>query len=151
MNDVCLDTLRVHDGGSVGSGTVHAGDLCGFWDTNSQGVTNMTSTGNKATLHVETDATAAYRGFEIIVVAYTMGNLTANTRHLYNICTALCKCSANVLCLLGCCSDFLPKKHEVWTNVELMLGQSRRRWANIKSTLVQRPVFAGYCLVAFQC
>ena len=31
-----------------------------------------------------------------------------------------------------------------WTNVGLMLGQRRRRWANIKPTLVQWVVFAGF-------
>ena len=30
-----------------------------------------------------------------------------------------------------------------WTNVGLLLGQRRRRWANIKPTLVQGPVPAG--------
>ena len=29
------------------------------------------------------------------------------------------------------------------TNVDLMLGQRRRRWTNIKSVLAQRPIFAG--------
>ena len=29
-----------------------------------------------------------------------------------------------------------------WNNVDLMLGQRRRRWANIKSTLAQSFVFA---------
>ena len=29
------------------------------------------------------------------------------------------------------------------TNVVLMLGQRRRRWANIKTTLVRRTVLSG--------
>ena len=33
-----------------------------------------------------------------------------------------------------------------WHNVELMLDQRRRRWANINPTLCQCLVFAGYCL-----
>ena len=36
-----------------------------------------------------------------------------------------------------------PANTRCWTNVDLMLAQSRRRWANIKSTLVQGLVFAG--------
>ena len=36
-------------------------------------------------------------------------------------------------------------------NVVLMLGQRRRRWANIKTTLVKRPVFAGCMLVCVLC
>ena len=33
--------------------------------------------------------------------------------------------------------------HGHWTNAGLMLGQRRRRWPNIKTTLFQRLVFAG--------
>ena len=36
-----------------------------------------------------------------------------------------------------------PANTRRWTNVGLMLGQRRRRWANINPTLVQRLVFAG--------
>ena len=34
-----------------------------------------------------------------------------------------------------------------WTNVVLMLGQSRRRWPSIKTTLVQRLLLAGMLFV----
>ena len=36
-----------------------------------------------------------------------------------------------------------PSKMRRWTNVGFMLGQRRRRWANIKPTLIQRLMFAG--------
>ena len=36
-----------------------------------------------------------------------------------------------------------PANTRRWTNVGLMLGQRRRRWANINTTLVQCLVFAG--------
>ena len=36
-----------------------------------------------------------------------------------------------------------------WTNVVLMLGQRRRRWPNIKTTLAQGLVFAVVCRVDF--
>ena len=36
-----------------------------------------------------------------------------------------------------------PANTRRWTNVDLMLAQSRRRWVNIKATLVQSLVFAG--------
>ena len=55
--------------------------------------------------------------------------------------------------LISCCSAMqsqpntlahhIPANTRHWTNVCLMLGQRRRRWANIKPTLVQRLVFAG--------
>ena len=40
---------------------------------------------------------------------------------------------------MGQACDIYPANTRRWTNVGLMLGQSRRRWANIKPTLVQRP------------
>ena len=39
-----------------------------------------------------------------------------------------------------------PENTRWWNNVVLMLGQRRRRWANIKTALFHRLVFAG-CLV----
>ena len=36
-----------------------------------------------------------------------------------------------------------PANTRRWNNVDLMLAQRRRRWANIKSTLFHRLVFAG--------
>ena len=36
-----------------------------------------------------------------------------------------------------------PANTTRWTNADLMLGQRRRRWTNIKTALVQRLVFAG--------
>ena len=36
-----------------------------------------------------------------------------------------------------------PSKHGTF-DVVFMLGQRRRRWANIKTTLVKRMVFTGY-------
>ena len=37
-----------------------------------------------------------------------------------------------------------PANPRRWTNADLMLGQLRRRWTNIKSALVQFLVFSGY-------
>ena len=37
----------------------------------------------------------------------------------------------------------IPANTTHWSNVGLMLGQRRRRWANIKPTLFQSVVFAG--------
>ena len=39
-----------------------------------------------------------------------------------------------------------PAKKRRWSNGFLMLSQRHRRWPNIKTTLVQRLVFAGTCL-----
>ena len=36
-----------------------------------------------------------------------------------------------------------PETTRRWTNVGLMVGQRHRQWANIKTTMVQRLVFAG--------
>ena len=38
----------------------------------------------------------------------------------------------------------LPSKHETLPNAGLMLGQRRRRWANINPALGQRLVLAGF-------
>ena len=43
-------------------------------------------------------------------------------------------------------ADCLPKKHNIWSNVGLLLGHRLRRWPNTKPTLVQNIVFAGCCL-----
>ena len=43
-----------------------------------------------------------------------------------------------------------PNKHEMLTSVGLMLGQRRRPWPNIKSTLDQRLVFAGIRVLFFR-
>ena len=40
------------------------------------------------------------------------------------------------------CKD-IPENTGRSINADLMLGQRRRRWANIKSALDERPVFAG--------
>ena len=45
--------------------------------------------------------------------------------------------------LQQCDDQSEPANTRRWTNVGLMLGQRRRRWANIKPTLVQRLVLAG--------
>ena len=39
-----------------------------------------------------------------------------------------------------------PGKHEALAHVGLMLGQRRRRWADVSPTLGQRLVFAGHVL-----
>ena len=39
---------------------------------------------------------------------------------------------------------YIPGNTRHWTNVGLMLGQRRRRWANIKLTLVQCLALMGY-------
>ena len=39
--------------------------------------------------------------------------------------------------------DNSPKNTRRWTNADLMVGQRRRRWAIIESTLFQRLVFVG--------
>ena len=36
-----------------------------------------------------------------------------------------------------------PAKTIHWNNVVLMLGQRRRRWANVKTTLVERLVLVA--------
>ena len=41
------------------------------------------------------------------------------------------------------CHIALPAHTRLWTNVVLMLAQRRRRWANIKTTLVQSLVCVG--------
>ena len=38
---------------------------------------------------------------------------------------------------------FQPSKHETLPNIDAMLGQRRRRWPNIASTLGERLVFSG--------
>ena len=40
-----------------------------------------------------------------------------------------------------------PANTRRWGNVGFMLGQRRRRWANIKPTLAQRLVFAGNTII----
>ena len=96
-----------------------------------------------------------------------MVQFQANTEHLYNICTMLAQRRrrwANVVQMLYKCfafagivsrgtgnkciwphnwtwqavvkQTFLANTRR-WTNGDLMLAQSRRRWVNIKSTLVQ--------------
>ena len=40
----------------------------------------------------------------------------------------------------------IPANTVRWNNDVLMLGQRRRRWANIKTLLFQRVVFAGMVL-----
>ena len=36
-----------------------------------------------------------------------------------------------------------PRKHKTLTQCWFMLGQCRRRWANVKPPLVQRSMFIG--------
>ena len=55
----------------------------------------------------------------------------------------LYKCYTNVLCLLGQ-EDFLSNIVHLF-NVGSMLGQRRRRWPNIKTTLDQCPVQVVSC------
>ena len=46
----------------------------------------------------------------------------------------------------------MPVNKRRWSNVALMLARRRRRWANIKTTLVQSLSFAGYiCLSPAPC
>ena len=40
----------------------------------------------------------------------------------------------------------VPANTKRWTNADLMLGQRRRRWTNIKSALVRCILFAGMLL-----
>ena len=42
-----------------------------------------------------------------------------------------------------CHADNIPANTRRWTNVVSMLGKRRRRWVNIKATVVQRLVFNG--------
>ena len=108
----------------------------------------------------------------IICWRVQMVQFQANTEHLYHICTMLAQRRrrwANVVQMLYKCfvfagivsrgtgnkctwphnwtwqavvkQTFLANTRR-WTNGDLMLAQSRRRWANIKSTLVQCLVFA---------
>ena len=62
------------------------------------------------------------------------------TVHLWSLC--------GVLLLIGCIVPTLPsifpENTRRWTSVDLMLAQSRRRWAIIKSTFAQCLVFAGF-------
>ena len=58
----------------------------------------------------------------------------------------LYKCYTNVLCLLGYVTivhRFNPADMRHFTNVDLRLGHRRRRWANLKPTLVKWLVFSG--------
>ena len=43
----------------------------------------------------------------------------------------------------------VPANTSHWTNADLLLVQRRRRWANIKSTLVQRLVFSGVLIATW--
>ena len=37
-----------------------------------------------------------------------------------------------------------PRKHDIFTNVDLMMGQRRRRWPIIKPALAECLLFTGY-------
>ena len=64
----------------------------------------------------------------------------------------------DVLCLLGIYQTksraariYLSSKRTHWNNVGLMLGQRCRRWANVKPTLFQCVLFAGYLPDSISC
>ena len=65
----------------------------------------------------------------------------ANTRHRYNVglpSATLAQHYDNIV-LTG-----YPANTRHWDSVGLLLGQRRRRWTNIKPTLAQCIVLAGY-------
>ena len=73
-------------------------------------------------------------------------------QHLYNAGPTSYKWYTDVLCLLGLhtkwvCHHWPGNMGRCWTSAGLMSGQRRRRWSNIRPTLVQRLVFAGWLVV----
>ena len=42
-----------------------------------------------------------------------------------------------------CTCHHIPANMRRWADAGLLLGQRRRRWANSKPALVQRPMIAG--------
>ena len=55
-----------------------------------------------------------------------------------------------VFCWRGVSTVYNPANTTRWNNDVLMLGQRRRRWASVKTSLFQRVVFAGK-LTPIQC
>ena len=64
----CTDYVEVYDGSTISSPNLNSGLICG---SGSSVPSNFTSTGESMTIHMTTDSTAVYVGFNMVFVAAT--------------------------------------------------------------------------------